>query len=370
MAAAKGTHLVTIEFRCPTCGRKLKTGEDKAGLAAQCPQCGTAVTVPEASTVPPEEGLAPPGSVGEASPAPQAVPSAGQVVCPMCGAANDAAAPRCYACGEDLFGRAVVGRIPPRGFRDVWRAAWDKWTENFGLNVAATLIAAVMWVAAYVGFVVVMVVFGAGFAAANANAEETFLMVTVVGATYLALFVVYALLLTGLAAFALEQTRTYEPGFGPIFRAAGKLGPALLGTFVTSLGLTVAMLPGIAVYMGGFFMIQNQNMMGMLLAFVGYGVMLLGWGAGWTFFWPVHYLIADRPGAWLSPVADGVRLATANLKLSLLMGLTHAGLLVAGFLTCYIGLLFTMPLSFLLFAVAYDRCERAARAEAPTGNAG
>lgn len=359
---------MTIEFRCPTCSRKLKTGEDKAGLAAKCPQCGTAVTVPVASTVPVEDEFAPPPSSGEAAPSPGTLQPGGQVVCPMCGAANDAAAPRCFACGEDLFGRAVVGRVPPRGFADVWRAAWEKWTENFGLNIAAALIGAVLWVAAYVGFIVVMMVFGVGFAAANANADEAALMLAVVGATYLLLFVVYALLLTGLSAFAIDQTRTYEPGLGAIFRAVRRLGPALLGTFVTSLGVSVAMLPGVAVYAGGVFMIQKQNMMGMLLAVVGYGVMLLGWGVGWTFFWPVHYLIADRPRAWLSPIADGVRLATANLRLSLLMSLTHAGLLIAGFLTCYVGLLFTMPLSFLLFAVAYDRCERAARAEAPTGN--
>lgn len=37
---------VAIEFRCRTCGKLLRTGEENAGRPAACPACGDAVRVP------------------------------------------------------------------------------------------------------------------------------------------------------------------------------------------------------------------------------------------------------------------------------------------------------------------------------------
>jgi hypothetical protein len=44
---------MAIEFRCNQCGRLLRTGDDTAGLMAQCPECGsqTPIPVPAAETV-------------------------------------------------------------------------------------------------------------------------------------------------------------------------------------------------------------------------------------------------------------------------------------------------------------------------------
>ncbi|QDT66180.1 FmdB family zinc ribbon protein [Calycomorphotria hydatis] len=38
---------MTIEFRCDHCDKLLRTSADRAGLSADCPACGTPVTVPE-----------------------------------------------------------------------------------------------------------------------------------------------------------------------------------------------------------------------------------------------------------------------------------------------------------------------------------
>jgi DNA-directed RNA polymerase subunit RPC12/RpoP len=45
---------VAIEFRCHTCGKLLRTGEENAGRPAACPACGDRVAVPAFSvdTVP------------------------------------------------------------------------------------------------------------------------------------------------------------------------------------------------------------------------------------------------------------------------------------------------------------------------------
>src|SRR5688500_14766686 len=37
---------VAIEFRCHTCGKLLRTGEENAGRPAACPACGDRVHVP------------------------------------------------------------------------------------------------------------------------------------------------------------------------------------------------------------------------------------------------------------------------------------------------------------------------------------
>lgn len=41
---------VAIEFRCGTCGKLLRTGEENAGRPAACPACGDRVEVPLSET--------------------------------------------------------------------------------------------------------------------------------------------------------------------------------------------------------------------------------------------------------------------------------------------------------------------------------
>ncbi|MGH7128003.1 MAG: hypothetical protein ACREJB_12880 [Planctomycetaceae bacterium] len=56
---------MTIDFHCPHCQKLLRTGDDKAGLAARCPQCAATLTVPVAAVredqVAPSRGV-PPGT--------------------------------------------------------------------------------------------------------------------------------------------------------------------------------------------------------------------------------------------------------------------------------------------------------------------
>ena len=49
---------MTIEFNCPSCGKLLKTSDEKAGVRAKCPDCGEAIQVPQPaeSSVEPEHG--------------------------------------------------------------------------------------------------------------------------------------------------------------------------------------------------------------------------------------------------------------------------------------------------------------------------
>jgi uncharacterized membrane protein len=79
---------------------------------------------------------------------------------------------------------------------------------------------------------------------------------------------------------------------------------------------------------------------------------------GTLVFWPVPYLLADRKSGLIASFLDGPKLALYNWKLSLLLAAVNLGLSLIGSMTCGVGLLFSYSLSFLLFAVAFDRLKK------------
>jgi uncharacterized membrane protein len=105
----------------------------------------------------------------------------------------------------------------------------------------------------------------------------------------------------------------------------------------------------------------GNDAIGVVVVVLGYGLLLvLAFLAG-AIFWPIPYMIADRTHGTFAAVIEGPKLALANLKLSALLVLVNAGLVFVGELACVVGLIFSYSLSFVLFAVAYDRLARAAR---------
>ena len=123
---------MTIEFHCPFCQKLLRTADDKAGVRANCPGCGEAVTVPSpgdevllggppsavaeaaaSNPVPPRAGLLPPVEM----PAGSGAVGAATKTCPMCGGQLLGTATRCRHCGEELAARTSRrgGLAPHRG---------------------------------------------------------------------------------------------------------------------------------------------------------------------------------------------------------------------------------------------------------------
>jgi len=361
---------MSIEFRCPSCEKKLRTGDDKAGKTAKCPQCGSAVVVPAASDVATE--FEPFPAFGDDIEDQTGLPpvsrsaAASEVACPMCGAMNDPYAPRCLSCGEELAGAvAAAGRMPSLRFGDIWQSAWDKWSANLGLCVASIVIAGLIMFAMFmvtygVMIFAVILAFGGAGPGGGGNNVGPVIIGTVIGLVLLVLvaLVITAYLQVGLANFSLGLSRRLPGNLGSMFPPVQKLPATIVCMLVMYVVVLVLMLPAYGASIGGNVMMMNDNNAGIFLMLLAYPLQFGAAIVANCIFWPIPYMLADRRTGLMSAVVDGPKLAMYNWKLSLLLALVNLGLSFLGSLTCGIGLLFTYSLSFLLFAVAFDRLKR------------
>jgi hypothetical protein len=183
----------------------------------------------------------------------------------------------------------------------------------------------------------------------------------IIGYLVFLLLIIYIQL--GLSSFSLQLARRYQGNLVDMFPRVQKLPAAILCMFAVFLVTMVAMAPGVAAQFGGQAMLIDDNRGGIGLVLAGYVLQIAGGLLIQIFFWPIPYLIADRSTRLIASIVDGPKLAVYNWKLSALLAIVNLGLSIAGALTCGIGLLFTYSLSFLLFAVAFDRLKHHVRVQ-------
>jgi hypothetical protein len=254
---------VAIEFSCPKCQHLLRTSEDKAGLSAKCPACGSPIWVPYPHEVPPaaaapDEAPAPggePAAAAQANPFgseepgrpagdeavikpadadAQAVSTVGQpltVHCPNCAAANDAGAPACRFCGSSLEGVQPTAppdwRAPRFDVSEIMSTSWRLYAQEIGLLIGCQLLSMLTMA----GFVVVLAV-PIAIGVAILQDQAAVLVVPIAVLALPLLFVLMAMLSIGMTRLYLNVSRGLPRSVGDMFYGFGEgrryLGRALL----------------------------------------------------------------------------------------------------------------------------------------------
>lgn len=356
---------MAIEFRCPNCDKKLKTGDDKAGRTAKCPQCGTSVTVPAVSAVAEDDfGAFPP--LGEAAPGlpPRRGSSGGsQVPCPMCGAMNEPTADRCYACGEDLYSltAAQPGTERPANFDvgDQLSKGFDLFKAEMGACIVVTLLYLLIpgGINQMLGFALQLVVGGVN----QGGGGDAAIGVMVVGQIFVMVtqFLVQVYFDAGCTLFLLNLIRRRPAQISDLFAGGPYFLSLALNRLVFFLMLMVPYLPGGAVLGIGAAVGGDA---GPIIMIVGGVLLLIGAGVGaymFAVFWPYTWVVIDRNPPGLAALKASPHLSAGERGNIVLMGLLYWLLTMAGFLACCIGVLFTLPIVNLMAGIGYDRLIRA-----------
>ena len=331
---------MTIEFQCPYCQKLLKTADDKAGVRANCPGCGEPVTVPElvheaaqadSSLAAEQDAAAAPsagvGGAPEAGLAAQARPSADTKNCPMCGASIKAAATKCRFCGESLV-EHLAGGPTQIEIGDVFSRTWEIFQKRLGLLLGSSLILLGIWFAMAIGMYVVQValMFSAIPAMRGGGPSVVMLISLIYGPMFLFLLlflVVNAFLEGGYHILLMRMARGEQAEIGDLFSGGRYFWRMLL-----------------------------SNLAFMLVMYVGFALLIVPGIFVALAFWPFMYVIVDHDVGVIESFRRSRELTTGNYLAVFVLGLASFGAnMLASF--CYIGMIFTMPFGFLLFAVAY-----------------
>jgi uncharacterized membrane protein/phage FluMu protein Com len=338
---------MTIEFHCPFCQKVLKTADDKAGVKANCPGCGEAVTVPSADSAAAKaeplwtENAAAGTSAqitdsGGAAVPPESAATGDTRPCPMCGAEIKRAALRCRFCGENLIEPDDDGGSGQIEAGDILSRSWEIFQKNLGILVGSTLvlmgIGGASFIAAYLATIAVAVaIAGPGPGGQGPDAAAIALIVAAGSLFMLLFFAVNAFLGAGYNVLLIRIARGERAELGDLF-SGGRY----------------------------FWRMFWGNVLFGVLALVGFALFIVPYVFVILIFWPYTYVIVDQNTGVVESFQKSRELTSGNLLTIFILGLAVMGINMLGQMACYVGMIFSVPLGALIFAVAYCRMSRQA----------
>jgi uncharacterized membrane protein len=102
---------------------------------------------------------------------------------------------------------------------------------------------------------------------------------------------------------------------------------------------------------GGYLLFGALAGLGLMLFFIPYFFVIL-------IFWPFSYVIVDQDTGVIEAFRKSFELASGNLLSIFVLILAAIGINMLGEMACLVGVVFSMPLATLVFAVAYCRMSR------------
>lgn len=322
----------TIQQSCPSCQRLLELPADAAGRKAQCPACQTQFVIS----------------------APAAAPAGNPYAEPIGGARIDEA-PTPFRGGNPYQPAAAVShvgdtvsvgafRIGQRSVEEIFGATWAIFKVRWGPLVGAFGIVFVVSIG------LMMLSAGIGMVAQQTLDKTTSSLVSGlmnVVTTPISVFLYLGLVRNALAVARddLSPMRQLMPPMLLFFRFLG--GGALL---TLAIGGVIAVIGGIGAALA---MLGGQEAVGIGLIGVFVLVLLPGMMVLYWMLWSWPMVIADGRTNWLDSFRVAQKITMQNKLTSLLLIILTAMLGIVGLLACYVGQLFTTPLTTLMMAVAY-----------------
>jgi phage FluMu protein Com len=352
-----------IEFRCTSCGKLLRTGDDTAGKQAKCPACGEVVTIPhpastsaEFTPLPPESGeqqspfgAVPPPSGKQQSPFGAVPPPSGPPApdeSSSFDSENPYESPADYTM-EPRFGAVEAADIVPTriNLSDVVNDGWAIFREQWGMCL---LVVFIVWV--------INVVFGQVM---NGVATGVAMVANDLAAIIIAQFVVFVAtqlfsmwLSLGLIIYFLKVARGRDASLGDVFTGGRYVLTTVCATILFYLIIfavpAMCLAPtGIMYLLGGAEeTVIVLFVVGILIAAVPAIVLLL-------MFSPYAFLIVDRNAGIIESLALSKEITTGNKLTMFVLGILAVLIVMAGMLVCCVGMLVSAAYIMVLWSVTY-----------------
>ncbi len=313
---------MTINFSCEICGKTLSTSDDKAGRKAKCPGCGEMLIVPGLEGAAGDMADLPDEDDALDLPKKRTSSRTEKVACPMCGEKVSASADKCEFCGEPLepqrggTGHAIIET------GDVITSAWNCFKGEMGITIGLVIVAGLVNMVAGIP----QGVFSALAEAMMKNGDQqTALIMQGLGLLFMP--VAYALqffVTCGQTMGMLKIARGEAVEIGVLFQG-GKyfwrcVGASIVFGLMVMLGMLLCIIPGIIVAL---------------------------------MFAPYLYVLVDEDLPGIDCLWRAKALTEGNKLSYFVIGLACMGINLLGLLALCIGLIFTIPLTTLITAVAY-----------------
>lgn len=298
---------MTIEFSCPYCQKVLTTTDDKAELAARCPQCSEPITVPNSDKKTALNRSDIFEELDSRLRQGDLIRAETIIVCPMCGDAIQANAIKCKHCGETLQASGKNQNWIPRiiNASEVFARSQELYLKNWGMCIGTSLLAycltALAILAVCIGFAGLWALL---IAMKGLDIPETmFLLVTLLLSVgfFLALTVVSSFFQIGAQSILLQIARGQRPQINQIFSG----GPFLWRMFICSTWFWIMIM-------------------------VGYLCLVIPATIVALMHWPYSYVLIDRDLPGLHSVSEARKITKGNLLSLLQVSLPLVGVAFIG----------------------------------------